>query len=88
MAERRCRVKAAGPSQKSHIAQTGKSCRKERATIKQQNGSVHYSEIIEKGERASEISSEPDDTGNQDDIEINLEMRKETKIREIRQDES
>ena len=81
-------VKGAGPSQKSHIAQTGKSRRKECATIKQQNGSVHYSEIVEKGEWAREISSEPNDTGNQDDIEIDLEMRKETKIMDIRQDES
>ena len=81
-------MESAGPTQKSDIAQTGKARRKERASIKQQNGPVHHSEIVEKGERAGEIPSEPNNTGNQDDIEINLEMRKETKIRDMRQDES
>ena len=81
-------MKSVGPTQERHIAQTGKPCREERATVKHQNGPVHHSEIVEKGEGAQEISCEPDDAGNQDDIEIDLEMRKETKIRDMRQDES
>src|SRR4030095_1482593 len=85
---RRAHAAAAGPTQKRYIAQTGKPCGKERTSIKQQNGPVHHREIVEKGERAGEITGEPDNTGNQDNIEIDLQMREETKIRDMRHDES
>jgi hypothetical protein len=79
---------SAGRTQQSHIAQTGKACRKERASIKQQNGAVHDSEIIEKWERAREISGKPDNPGNQDNIEINLKVCKESQIGDVRQNKS
>jgi hypothetical protein len=81
-------MKSAAPTQEGHIAQTGKAGGKERTSIKQQNSPVHYRKIVEKGEWTREIPGKPDNASNQDNIEIDLQMNKETKIGDIWQNQS
>ena len=71
---------AVGPTQERDIAQTGKPCAKERASVKQQYGPIHHGQVVEERKRTEKISGNPDNTGDQENVEMDLEMREWPKV--------
>ncbi len=60
------------PDEESGVWQTRAAGGKKRAAVKKQYGTIHHGQIVEKWEGAGAISGNPDDAGNQHDVETDL----------------